>query len=440
MDGLMPEQRPTVLVYRSRILQRSETFIKLQAESLRRWRPILVGRSISDGLSLGTLQTRDVRLPRLKLPIPPLQNLFRRKRTLAKLPPYDKAVLMSAQVRKEAWFSELRSLKPKLLHVHFGTSAAEAWPLAIALGIPMTVTLHGYDAATYDSWWESGRGGKKHVNYPATLRAMSQRGIRFIAVSDAIAEDARHLGIAADLIKKIHMGVRIRTSNYQRPIAERPRRILFVGRFVEKKGLDYLLRAFAQVHKMGLGAELRIIGDGPLAHQMKELVAELDIPAQFTGWKSADAVLDEMSNARVLCVPSVRALNGDGEGLPTVIPEAQAIGLPVVTSARGGATEGIINGVTGISVPERDVSSLVGALVRMLIDDEFASSAASEARRFASERFDIMHHVAELELFYDQLASNVDTESAGADAYLRSGKPEGHRLLGSTVPRALSRL
>jgi glycosyltransferase involved in cell wall biosynthesis len=289
------------------------------------------------------------------------------------------------------------------LHVHFGTNAEEAWPLAIALGIPMIVTLHGFDINTRPSWWESGRGGRRYRHYPAALRAMDAAGVGFIAVSDAIAEAAAAYGLRRSAIHKMPIGIdtaRIRPG--ERPVVTRPRRILFVGRFVEKKGIDSLLAAFPEVRRRVPDAELKLVGSGRLRRSLRRQAGDAAIT--FAGRMTADAVLDEMRLARVLCAPGVRAANGDAEGLPTVILEAQACGLPVVASRSGGSAEGILDGVSGIAFAERDHCALVEALVRLLTDDAFAISAAAAARRFAETKLDMAIHTAALERFYDEVA------------------------------------
>jgi glycosyltransferase involved in cell wall biosynthesis len=387
---------------------------------------------MSDGLVLDNLCVQEIKVPDSAETLP---NLFlkkvlgrkRHRRWVERRTPYDRAKSAAKLVRKTDWFSGLQEMNPKLLHVHFGTDAEEAWPLAIALKIPMVVTLHGYDAAVYDSWWESGRGGKRFRSYPAAIRAMSEWGAQFIAVSDAIMSDANQRGIDSGSVRKILIGVD--TSEVlpsASPIQRRRRRVLFVGRFVEKKGLEFLLRAFRDVKDIVADAELRIIGDGPLAPQLKALAEEIDVPAEFVGWKSEKEVLAEMHQARVLCVPSVRTASGDAEGLPTVIPEAQAAGLPVVTSARGGATEGIIDGLTGIAFPEGDLPALVRALAHVLGDDEFASTASLQARVFARDKLDITHQVGQLESFYDEISEGRPTfpsEQNSQGPVLEIGRP-----------------
>jgi glycosyltransferase involved in cell wall biosynthesis len=109
-----------------------------------------------------------------------------------------------------------------------------------------------------------------------------------------------------------------------------------------------------------------------------------------------------MDQARVFCLPSVTANNGDAEGLPIVILEAQSCGLPVITSARGGATEGIQDGETGFAHREGDVDQLTESLVHLLNDDDLACDFSISARNRALRCFDIEHCNQLLEAIYEK--------------------------------------
>lgn len=413
--GNFADGRPVVLVYRNHLLARSETFIKRQVKALSQWNGVLIGRPMTDGLALDDVAHHAVEMPRPIAISRWLQTLRQRwwspQLAVNGQSPFQRAQSIAHFVRTADWFKALKAMKPGLLHVHFGTNAEEAWPIAIALNIPMVVTLHGYDASIYDACWKTGQEGKKYRQYPGAIRAMSDRGTKFISVSDAIKLDAIQLGINPLSIRKILIGVPMPESCRSTTDGREPR-VLFVGRIVEKKGLEFLLRAFSTVQAALPSAELRVIGDGPLGAQLREYATDQGLPVKFLGWQSEEAVMAEMREARVLCVPSVRMANGNSEGLPTVIMEAQAMGLPVVTSARGGTTEGIIDGVTGIAVREAVTSELAAALIRVLRDDGFAKAASAQARAFAEERLNIVRQTQALEEFYDEIIAVAAANSS----------------------------
>jgi glycosyltransferase involved in cell wall biosynthesis len=171
------------------------------------------------------------------------------------------------------------------------------------------------------------------------LALAAQDRVHFIAVSEAIRRRAVEYGIPPERISVRYIGIDLSRFRFGgRPLCKRRRRILYVGRMVEKKGGALLLRAYARVRATISDAELVMIGDGPLLGSYAKLADELNVPVSFLGNLPSSEVKQQIDEARVFCLPSITASNGDAEGLAIVILEAQACGVPVVTSARGGAT------------------------------------------------------------------------------------------------------
>lgn len=114
--------------------------------------------------------------------------------------------------------------------------------------------------------------------------------------------------------------------------------------------------------------------------------------------------------SRVLCLPSITAENGDAEGLPIVVLEAQSCGVPVITSARGGATEGIVDGVTGYAHEEKDINEISRLLDRVLSDHVLAERLGANARDHILKNMNIKSCMQRLETIYDQIyhASRID--------------------------------
>lgn len=382
----------TVLVYRSALLARSEVFIRDQAKTCTRWRTVLIGRTRLDDLSLDGL---------------PVRILGRR--------PEDLPRRITSKLRNVlGWpdgVSLLRQGKPALLHAHFGPDAVEAWTLARALNIPLLATLHGFDIMTNRDWWESGRGGAGMRNYPTALaRLAAQPNVRFIAVSDAVQRAAVAFGLPAAKIDVRYIGIdpeKFAPGPF--PIAQRPRRVLFVGRLVEKKGASLLLEAMSKIKEKVPRSEVVVVGDGPLRGTVEALARQKNLLARFTGALSHEDVGRELANARVFCLPSIRAANGDAEGFGLVLLEAQAAGVPVVSSAIGGAEEGLLDGRTGFRVAEGDVDALSDRLARLLTDDNLAATMAAEGPLFVRSYFDIRQCTAALEDLYDAVVASPQT-------------------------------
>lgn len=382
-----------VIVHRSDVLPYSETFIKEQIKACSRWHPVLVGTTrVERGLPLDDLDVAVLRGPDAGRTAELQWKLWREMNLPA-----------------PGVVARLKALQASLVHVHFATDAVALWPALQRLALPVLVTLHGYDINVHRSWWEQGHGGRIGRRYPSRLlRLAASSQVRFIAVSEAVRATAIRYGIPADKIDVHYMGVDIERF---RPVhnAQGPRvpRILFVGRMVEKKGGHHLIQAFAEVRKQVPDAELAMVGDGPLLASYRALADKLQVPVEFLGRQPADVVRAEFARASVFCLPSVTAENGDAEGLPIVIMEAQAMGVPVVTSARGGATEGIVDGKTGIAFTEGDVPALTHALACVLGNVELAESMQHAARAFAEQRFDLRRCTEGLEQHYDQWASST---------------------------------
>jgi glycosyltransferase involved in cell wall biosynthesis len=377
---------PTVLVYRRILLPLSETFIKDQVMALRRWRGVLVGMHQLHELPLDGIDVQTLRADH--------RTFFERlhwklSKSIGRVP--------------QPAIKRLKTEGASLLHAHFGVDAIDAWPIAKSLNLPMLVSLWGYDINTHREWWESGRGGRHMRSYPSSLLKLAHEPrVGFIAISDAIRQCAISYGIPEEKIRLCYTG--IDTAKFTpgaRPITERERRVLFVGRLVEKKGCEYLIRAFAQVQRKVSDASLIIVGDGGLRDKLQQLAKELKVNAQFRGALSSVQVRQELQASRVFCLPSVRAASGDAEGFGIVLLEAEACGVPVLTSAVGGGTEGIEHGVTGFAFPERDVDTLAARLIVLLSDDALATSMSHAGPAFVSEKFDLYRCTEKLELLYD---------------------------------------
>jgi len=169
-----------------------------------------------------------------------------------------------------------------------------------------------------------------------------------------------------------------------------PVRALMVGRFVEKKGFGYALRAFARVHREYPEATARIIGDGPLGPDLRRLVRDLGVDAAvtFLGSVDSDGVLAEMHRATVLLAPSVVARNLDRESGVIVIKEAAACGLPTVGTWHGGIPEIIEDERTGYLVPERDVDLLAARLRDLAAAPALGRELCAEARLKMEREYD----------------------------------------------------
>ena len=379
---------PRVAIYRTQILPLSETFVRDQALALRRWRPVLVGEREVKALPIDGLAVRTGFIGPATFGQRAAGLISRR---LGFAPPRMVGVM--------------RQVAPSLMHAHFGFDGVEAWPVARRLGLPLLVTLHGSDIMIRMDWFAQGRAGRRWQGYPARLARMAQEErVTFIAISENIRQAAIAAGLPDSRIVVLPIGIdRSRFVPGSVPVAERRPMILFLGRLVEKKGCIYLLEAFERVRAQLPQAELVVGGDGPERTRLAERAASIG-GVRFVGAFTRELATALLAEARVFCLPSVTAESGDAEGLGLVILEAQASGVPVVTSARGGATEGLQDGVTGFAFDERDVPGLTERLMALLTDDALAARFSAAAPPFIAERHDLYRQTAQLEALYDRVA------------------------------------
>lgn len=378
-----------VIIYQDGLLSYSETFIKKQALALTQWQPVLVGHKyIRSGLPLESLQA---------------QLLF----------PEGASTLRRLLYQIYRWQNKadpiglktLKQLNAQLVHAHFGTSAVDIWPYVKQIGLPMLVTLHGFDISIKKEWWESGKRGRRKKAYPKRLLQLAQEpNVHFLAVSTAIKKRAVEFGIPEDKITISYIGVD--TESFQPgnvPLTQRRNRILYIGRLVEKKGATYLLKAFAKVKAQVSDAELVIVGKGPLEPQLVRQIEELTIKdVRFTGALSSEEVKTEIDNAKIFCLPSITAENGDAEGLPISILEAQASGIFVVTSSSGGVGDNLIHDKTCFMFKEKDSEELASLLIRLLENSEPYLPVLRTQEKFIKEKFQLVDCAVKLEQVYDK--------------------------------------
>lgn len=370
---------PNVLIFRELLLPPSETFVLAQAAALERYRPVFCGLTNVPGA----------------LPVPRPILLTDRDALLARY-----RVKAYRRLQWAPLFHErARRAHPALIHSHFAIDAADALGMQRSLKIPMVVTLHGFDVSTSDENLARDPGGQRLLRRRSRLWQMASH---FVCVSKAIREIALRAGYPEQKLVVRYIGIDCEKFAAV-PAADREENlILFVARLVEKKGCEYLIRAAAQLRERGRETRLVIVGEGPLRGELERLAMELKVPAEFLGVQGPDAVRGWMQRARVLCNPSVTAANGDTEGLGMVFAEAQATGLPVVSTVHGGIPEVVREGETGLLARERSVEELTNHLERMLVDRAFWTDCSERGTRWVREQFNIRRCTAGLEEIYDE--------------------------------------
>ncbi|MGK0184635.1 MAG: colanic acid/amylovoran biosynthesis glycosyltransferase [Verrucomicrobiales bacterium] len=174
---------------------------------------------------------------------------------------------------------------------------------------------------------------------------------------------------AADKIHRVYNGLDL--APFQRAIGSSkstPPEILSVGRLIEKKGFDNLIRAMAIVKTNGTPCICKIVGEGSLLSELQQLIHETQTGdvVELVGPQSQDVIIDLLSKASIFALPCVTEQDGGMDNLPTVIMEAMAAGLPCVSTTLAGVPEMVIDGGTGRLVPERQPDAFADALLQLL--------------------------------------------------------------------------
>ena len=373
------DPRPVAALFRTALFNPTERFIQDQAAALTRWRPLVVG-----------LERKGEVLPALREGMILPAGLADR-------------LLFAARGRGGGIEARLRAAGPKLIHAHFGTDGLKVLPLADALGVPLITHLRGYDVTlSRGALIRSGR--PTWIRYALGRGRLMRGGALFLAVSEALREKAVALGYPAERTLTHYNGVDLDCFHP----GEAPREaglVLHVGRLVEKKGSAVLIDAMAGIE----GARLVVIGEGPLRGALERRAGP---SVQFLGALPPDEVAAWMRRASVLAAPSLTAGDGDAEGLPNVVVEAAASGLPVVATHHSGIPEAVTDGETGFLVPEGDAAALSARIGALLGAEALRREMGAAARLLAEARFDRARQARRLEAIYDAVAQSAATASA----------------------------
>jgi colanic acid/amylovoran biosynthesis glycosyltransferase len=267
-----------------------------------------------------------------------------------------------------------------LIHGHFGPNGvigAFLREIGIFKG-KLVTTFHGYDVNRH-------KFGKDYYAW------LFRHGDFYTANTSFTAHRAVTLGCPSDRIEILPVGVDISKYTFKpRQIpSDKPINVITVARLAEEKGVEYSIGAIAKVLKRYPNIKYQIIGDGYLRESIKKLVADLGIAnnVELLGWKTVEELADTYSNAHLFLLSSVTGSAGDREGQGIVLQEAQAVGLPVLSTRVGGIPEGIIDGKSGFLVPERDIHALADKLIYLIENPNLWPEMGRIGRRYVENRY-----------------------------------------------------
>ncbi|MEY2540683.1 MAG: hypothetical protein QOI22_285 [Verrucomicrobiota bacterium] len=272
------------------------------------------------------------------------------------------------------------------LHAHFaGMAARTAYWLNRFFSIPFSFTAHANDIFAPKEFEIS---LEKLIGAARTVFVVSEYGANFL--KDCFPQDAAK-------IHRVYNGLdlsKFKHADFSNPVPT----IIAIGRLIGKKGFGDLVQACDLLKKRGRDFRCEIIGDGPLGDELCARIAEFGLTTQVSlaGPKTQREIVERLASARVFVLPSVVDPDGARDNLPTVIMEAMAAGLPVVSTAVGGIPEMVMHDETGFLVQPGDPMSLADAIERVIVDLPLAKRLGQRGRERAEKLFSIEKNVREL--------------------------------------------
>jgi colanic acid/amylovoran biosynthesis glycosyltransferase len=285
-----------------------------------------------------------------------------------------------ARVQEAGWLgARMTTMGIGHVHTHFaGIAARTAYWLREHYRIGFSFTAHANDIFC-----------PPDPEISLTLEELVQAARFIVTVSDFSAAQLRQrFPQAAGKIFRVYNGIDCEAFPTADPAANGPL-ILSVGRYIEKKGFPDLIAACALLRERGTEFSCKIVGEGPMQGELEEAIrrANLGGKVELTGPKSMGEVTALLQQARVFTLPCVEEADGGMDNLPTVIAEAMAAGLPVVSTTLAGVPEMVVDGQTGLLAPPRNPVALADGLSQMLAEPRTAAQFGQAARKRARELF-----------------------------------------------------
>jgi len=286
-----------------------------------------------------------------------------------------------------AYRMAIRRYRLKAVLAEYGDTGAGVTDACRMEQVPLVVHFHGYDASQNEvlAVWRAG------------YQRMFREAAALVAVSRAMREKLAELGAPPDRVHLNPYGVDCDLFDRATPETCGPV-FVAVGRFTEKKAPALTLQAFARVVVEEPSARLRMIGDGPLLSSCQALAGELglDGKVEFMGPRPPIEVAQALREARCFVQHSLIAPSGDSEGTPVAIIEAQAAGLPVVSTRHAGIPDVVVEGKTGFLVEEQDVEAMAGHMLGLAASPELAAKMGQAGRELALSQYSQERSIAAL--------------------------------------------
>jgi glycosyltransferase involved in cell wall biosynthesis len=272
------------------------------------------------------------------------------------------------------------------VHAHFaGMAARTVYWIRQFFGIDYSITAHANDIFA-------------PRDFVVSLEKIVRDAAAVVTVSDFAVEHLRkQFAGCAGRFHRVYNGVDLGAFRQARFEANPPL-IVAIGRLIEKKGFADLISACRFLVERGQAFRCEIVGDGPLQESLAAHIAHsgLQERVQLVGTRTQSQIADRLAAASLFALPCTTESGGGMDNLPTVIMEAMAAGLPVVSTPVAGVPEMVQPGVTGELVTPHDPVALADAIQRIVSEPELARRLGAAGRQLAAERFSIGSNVRSL--------------------------------------------
>lgn len=304
-------------------------------------------------------------------------------------------------IGRERCFSDLICFKGvKVLHAHYGFGGIYALQFKRKNPkLKILVNFYGLDVYQHT----------KSPFYRWQLRQLFKKGDLFLVCSAKMKKDLIKLGAPEEKTSVHYGGADLKKIKFSYPSINNEIVFLMCGRFVEKKGFKYGIKAFLQSCKKIKNIKLKIIGKGSLEDELRKIVSKNDYGnrVEFFGALKHDEYLKEIEKAQVFMSPSITAKNGDQEGLPTVLIESAAIGRPLIATNYSGIPEIVHHEKNGLLVEEKNIEELSKAIDNMVENTNNWKEYAEYGRKLVEEKFNLIRQTEVLESYYKELLKSA---------------------------------
>ena len=289
------------------------------------------------------------------------------------------------------------------LHAHYVTEPTDiAMQVQSRIGISYSFTTHAKDL--FLSSKEDVSRKVDRAQFVLTCTEYNKDYLEQIVPSDTPVYRVYH-GVDLDVFQPS-------TPEISREDKTRPL-ILSIGRFRPKKGFPILIEACASLKKSGYQFQCVLVGYGPLEQDLKQMIHQFGVSdcVRLTGKVAQDGILDWFRQTSLFVLPCQIAEDGDRDGIPNVLVEAMAMGLPVVSTAIASIPELIHNGHNGILTPPHHPESLAEALGLLLQDPDRRRSLGIAARKTVEKDFCVSRNIRVIYGLLKPLTSHAHMKS-----------------------------